>query len=41
MLDFAHFSAFEWVIFVCIFIMGGALASALLLALRSRDELTR
>lgn len=41
MVDFAHFSAFEWVIFVCIFVMGGALASALILALRSRDELTR
>ncbi|MDO5031463.1 cation:proton antiporter [Corynebacterium sp.] len=41
MFDLASMSAFEWVVMVCVFIMGGAVLAAIGLALRSRDELTR
>ncbi|AJI79249.1 MULTISPECIES: cation:proton antiporter [Corynebacterium] len=41
MIDFASWSAFNWVVFVCVFIMGACVCAALGLALRSRDELTR
>ena len=32
---------FEWVVFVCTFIMGVGICAAMALILRSRDELTR
>ncbi|WP_347306646.1 cation:proton antiporter [Corynebacterium sp. SA-MJD20WY100] len=41
MIDFANLSLFGWIVAICIFIMGGAVCAGLLLALRSRDELTR
>jgi len=41
MIDFASWSAFNWVVFVCVLIMGACVCAALGLALRSRDELTR
>ncbi|WP_296131395.1 cation:proton antiporter [Corynebacterium sp. YSMAA1_1_D6] len=41
MIDFSSLSAFQWVVFVCVFIMGAAVCASLVLALRSRDELTR
>ena len=41
MIDFSSFSAFQWVVFVCVFIMCACVCAALALALRSRDELTR
>ena len=41
MIDFSSMSAFQWVVFVCIFLIGASVCAALVLALRSRDELTR
>ncbi|OFN38589.1 cation:proton antiporter [Corynebacterium sp. HMSC072A04] len=41
MIDFSSMSAFQWVVFVCIFLIGASVCVALVLALRSRDELTR
>ena len=41
MIGFSSWSAFEWVVFVCVFTMGACVLAALGLALRSRDELTR
>ncbi|MDY5841038.1 MAG: cation:proton antiporter [Corynebacterium camporealensis] len=41
MLDFGTMTPFGWIVFVCVFIMGAAAMSGLLLALRTRDELTR
>ena len=41
MIDFATLSPFGWVVLVCVFIMGGAAWGGVLLALRTRDELTR
>ncbi|MGV0361726.1 cation:proton antiporter [Corynebacterium minutissimum] len=41
MIDFSSFSAFQWVVFVCVFTMCACVCAALGLALRSRDELTR
>ena len=40
MIDFATLSPFGWVVFVCVFIMGVATWCGVLLALRTRDELT-
>lgn len=41
MLDFASMTPFEWVVFACSFIIGGAICAAMALILRTRDELTR
>jgi len=41
MIDFATLSPFGWVVLVCVFIMRGAAWCGVLLALRTRDELTR
>ena len=41
MIDFATLSPFGWVVFVCVFIIGIATWCGVLLALRTRDELTR
>lgn len=41
MIDFSSMSTFQWVVFVSIFLIGASVCAALVLALRSRDELTR
>ncbi len=41
MIDFATFTPFMWLVFVAVFTMGLAVAAGLVLALRTRDELTR
>lgn len=41
MIDFSSMSAFQWVVFSCVFLIAASVCAALVLALRSRDELTR